>query len=235
MFKELLLKHYPRLDSSEILRKFDMYYNLLIIENAKYNLTAIREPEEIVVKHFYDSLIYNEYLNIKGDTLKVVDIGTGPGFPGLVLAILNPKSSFTLVDSMHKKVSFLKMVARELALENVEALNERSEVLGKKEGYREAYDLGVARSVAYLPTLSEYILPLIKVGGKMILTKEAPLKEELVDSYRALDLLGGKYQRESLYSLPLFNNSRVLLEFKKIQATPILYPRREGVPKKKPL
>lgn len=235
MFKELLLKYYPKLPSPEILRKLDIYYNLLITENSKYNLTAIREPHEIVIKHFYDSLIYNEYLNIKGKALKVIDIGTGPGFPGLVLAILNPDSSFTLVDSINKKVNFLKLVIRELALENVEALNERSEVLGRKEGYREVFDLGVARSVAYLPTLSEYILPLIKVGGKMILAKEAPFKEELADSQRALHLLGGKYSEESLYSLPLYNNSRVLLEFQKIKATPNSYPRREGVPKKKPL
>lgn len=235
MFKELLLKYFPNIDSPETLRKFSIYYDLLVTENTKYNLTAIKEPEEIIIKHFYDSLVYNEFLNIKKEKLKVVDVGTGPGFPGLVFAILNPKSSFTLVDSINKKINFLNLVVKELALENVEALKERSETLGRKENYREVYDLGVARSVAYLPTLSEYVLPLIKVEGKIILAKKVPFREELTDSQRSLDILGGKYIKEKLYSLPLFNSGRAFLEFKKIKSTPTIYPRREGIPKKKPL
>lgn len=237
MFKDLLLKYYPKLletDDKDILDKLDAYYNLLVYENKYYNLTAIREEKDIVIKHFYDSLIYSEHLKlVKG--MKVIDIGTGAGFPGLLIAILNPDVSFTLVDSVNKKVNFLNIVIDKLSLKNVVTLNKRSELLGKDLSYRENFDIGIARSVAYLPTLSEYILPLIKVGGKMILSKEMPIEEELLSSKKALEILGGKLINQYYYKLPEFINNRIILEFEKIYKTPKTYPRREGIPKKKPL
>lgn len=235
-FKKLLVESYPELLSKEVLDKLAIYYQLLVEENSKYNLTAIRNTEEIVIKHFWDSLIYDHYLGIdKDEHLKIIDIGTGAGFPGLVLAILNPGSSFTLVDSINKKVNFIKMVVSSLDLKNVEALNIRSETLGQDSKYRQSYDLAVARSVAYLPVLSEYLLPLVKVGGKMVLAKEVPFDEELSEASNALSVLGGEFYSAHSYQLPRYNNMRALIFFNKTKPTPKAYPRREGLPKKKPL
>ncbi|KAF0092238.1 MAG: 16S rRNA (guanine527-N7)-methyltransferase [Fusobacteria bacterium] len=235
MFKDKLIKYYKNLTPAQ-LGMLEDYYILLVEHSKQYNLTAIKEEDEIVVKHYYDSLIFNEALELaEGAELNILDMGTGAGFPGLVAAIMNKSCHFTLVDSVGKKVNFIKIVVDKLKLTNVIALHTRSEALGQDPVYRESFDIGVARSVAYLPALSEYLLPLIKLGGKMIVTKEAPYAEELSDSTKALKILGGKLENELAYVLPDHGNNRVLLTFLKDKITPIEYPRREGIPTRKPI
>ncbi len=235
MLKDKLIKYYQNI-TPEQLDMLEEYYILLRDHSSKYNLTAIKEEDEIVIKHFYDSLIFNEALELldKSD-LNIVDMGTGAGFPGLVAAIMNNSCNFTLVDSVGKKINFIKIVVEHLKLKNVEAIHTRSEALGQDPDYRETFDIGIARSVAYLPALSEYLLPLIKLNGIMIVTKEAPYENELSDSAKALKVLGGKLNKEQLYELPVFGNKRVLLTFSKEKKTPSEYPRREGIPTRKPI
>lgn len=235
MFKDKLIKYYKNI-TPEQLEMLEEYYILLKEHSKQYNLTAIKEEDEIVIKHFYDSLIFYDAIDILNKSeLNIVDMGTGAGFPGLVAAIMNQSCHFTLVDSVGKKVNFIKVVADHLNLKNVEALHTRSEVLGQDSQYRETFDVGIARSVAYLPALSEYLLPLIKLDGRMIVTKEAPYEEELSDSSKALKILGGKLVKEDIYELPVYGNKRVFLTFNKDKKTPSEYPRREGIPTRKPI
>ena len=235
MFKNKLKHYYDKLNDGQ-LDKLEAYYNLLKEHSRQYNLTAIREEDEIIIKHYYDSLVFSEVLGIEeGKNMKVLDMGTGAGFPGLVAAIMNESAEFTLVDSVGKKINFIKLVANNLGLNNVIALHARSEALGQDPIYREDFDIGIARGVAYLPVLSEYLLPLIKVGGKMIVTKECPFDKELTASKKALSILGGTLKNIMEYELPVFANKRVFLTFKKTSRTPKEYPRREGIPTKKPL
>jgi 16S rRNA (guanine527-N7)-methyltransferase len=235
MFKEKLIKYYQNI-TPEQLEMLEEYYILLKDHSSQYNLTAIKEEDEIVIKHFYDSLIFNEALEIVNEAdLNILDMGTGAGFPGLVAAIMNESCHFTLVDSVGKKVNFIKIVVEQLKLKNVKAIHARSEALGQDPTYRETFDVGIARSVAYLPALSEYLLPLIRLGGRMIVTKEAPYVEELTDSNKALKILGGKLVKENIYELPVYGNKRVFLTFTKDKKTPLEYPRREGIPTRKPI
>lgn len=235
MFKDKLIKYYQNI-TPEQLEMLEEYYILLKGHSSQYNLTAIKEEDEIVIKHFYDSLVFNEALELvnKAD-INIIDMGTGAGFPGLVAAILNQSCKFTLVDSVGKKINFIKIVAEHLKLKNVDAIHIRSEALGQDPDFRETYDIGIARSVAYLPALSEYLLPLIKLGGKMIVTKEAPYENELSDSAKALKILGGTLDKEKTYELPVYGNKRVFLTFNKVKKTPDQYPRREGIPTRKPI
>lgn len=235
MFKDKLIKYYQNI-TPEQLDMLNEYYILLKDHSSQYNLTAIREENEIVIKHYYDSLIFNEALELLDECdLNIIDMGTGAGFPGLVAAIMNQSCKFTLVDSVGKKINFIKIVVDHLKLKNVEALHARSEALGQDPAFRETFDIGMARSVAYLPALSEYLLPLIKLNGRMIVTKEAPYENELSDSTKALQVLGGKLEKEQTYELPVYENKRVLLTFNKYKKTPADYPRREGIPTRKPI
>ena len=235
MFKDTLGRYCPDL-TEEQLTLLNEYYILLSAHGSQYNLTAITEETEVVIKHFYDSLLFGEHLGIgEGKQARILDLGTGAGFPGRVLAIIHQDLHFTLVDAVNKKINFIRIVAEELGLKNVDALHARSEALGQDQAYREQFDIGLARGVAYLPTLSEYLLPLIRLGGRMILTKEAPYEEELVNSCKALETLGGAFLEARNYELPVFGNKRAFLIFGKVAPTPVKYPRREGVPSKKPL
>lgn len=235
MFKDKLIKYYQDITPLK-LDMLEEYYMLLKEHSSQYNLTAIKDEDEIVIKHFYDSLVFNDALEILDDgNLKVLDMGTGAGFPGLVAAIMNDSCHFTLVDSVGKKVNFIKIVVEHLNLKNVEAIHTRIESLGQNPEYRETFDIGIARSVAYLPVLSEYLLPLIKLGGRMIVTKEAPYEIELSDSTNALKILGGKLYKEQPYKLPEYGNNRVFLTFNKYKKTPSEFPRREGIPTRKPI
>ena len=235
MFKDTLGRYCPAL-TEEQLALLNAYYILLSSHGAQYNLTAITEETEVAIKHFYDSLLFGEQLGLEpGKQARILDLGTGAGFPGLVLAIIYRDYRFTLVDAVNKKINFIRIVADELGLDNVEALHARSEALGQDQAYREQFDIGLARGVAYLPTLSEYLLPLIRVGGRMILTKEMPYGKELDNSCKALETLGGSFHEARTYELPIFGNKRAFLVFDKVAPTPGKYPRREGVPSKKPL
>lgn len=233
MFLERLASYAPDLSSRES-TALTKYYNILIQHNAQYNLTAIRDEEGIVLKHFYDSILFHQALDLKPGS-RVIDLGTGAGFPGLVLAILNPSVDFTLVDSVGKKVRFLQEVISALSLDNVTALQGRAEVLGQDPLHRERYDIAIARSVAYLPTLVEYLLPLVRVGGTMTATKEAPIEEELKKATVAIALLGGSLHRSTPYALPGMDHQRVFLTLSKVRTTPKRYPRKDGTPLKNPL
>lgn len=214
--------------SIEDIDKFQRYYDLLIEYNQKFNLTAITDNEEVQIKHFIDSLSALPYIE-NGAT--VVDIGTGAGFPSIPLAILQKNSQFTLVDSLLKRVGFLNTVIQDLNLTNATAIHSRAEDLSKTT----RYDVAVARAVAPLNILLEYIAPFIKIKGKALIYKASGYKDELELSTNAIKTLG--LELRNTYSTTLFNTDiqRVLLEFIKIKSTPDIYPRGQNKPRKFPL
>ena len=212
------------------------YMEILREWNQKINLTAIDDPEEIVVKHFLDSLSLLQTLDLSGEE-RVIDIGTGAGFPGLVLKIIYPNLRLTLLDSVKKKVNFLRQAAYQLDLDldTIEFIHGRAEDLGRNRQHREQYDYAIARAVAYLNILSEYALPFVKVGGQFIAQKGENAKKEVVDSQVALEKLGGETVNLAPVDLPYNDDDRYLIVIEKIMATTSQYPRQAGTPKKKPL
>lgn len=214
--------------SSNEIDKFQRYYELLVEYNSKFNLTAITDNEEVQIKHFIDSLSAMPYIS---NGAKLVDIGTGAGFPSIPLAILRPDCHFTLVDSLLKRVGFLNTVINDLKLENVIAIHSRAEDLNKST----KYDIAVARAVAPLNILLEYIAPFIKINGKALIYKASGYADELNLSQNAIHILGLKLN--NTYTNMLFNTDiqRVLLEFVKIKPTPDIYPRGQNKPRKFPL
>ena len=210
------------------------YESELIEWNSQYNLTAIRNQEEIRVKHFLDSL---SCLLVMRDTPmeQVIDVGTGAGFPGLVLKIANPGMRLTLIESVGKKAQFCQHVVQSLGLEGVEILTERAETVGQMHEHRQTYHWAMARAVAHLPVLAEYLLPLVKVGGSMLAMKGESAHAEAQAAESALRLLGGRLQKITPVALPGVAEEHHLVVISKVSATPPGYPRRVGVPVKKPL
>lgn len=211
--------------------EFETYLQELLAWNAKMNLTGITKPEEIRLKHFEDSLTLLPYIPV--DTKNIIDIGAGAGFPGLPIKIARPNISVTLIDSVGKKVDFLKHIIEKLNLENCEALVSRAEELAHNPNYREKFDIAVARAVAPLPVLVEYCLPFIKVGGIFIAQKNIGT-DEVKNAEKAIEMLGGKIESE----VPINNPDlpgRMLVIIKKISSTPKEYPRKTGKPLKNPL
>ena len=234
-FKEKMIINVDKLGItlSEIqLKQFYNYMNLLIEWNKKINLTAITEPDEIILKHFVDSLTISKYIP---DGTKLVDVGTGAGFPGIPLKIYRQDIEITLLDSLQKRINFLDEVIRELNLEKIETLHSRAEDFGKDKKYREKFDIATSRAVANLATLSEYLLPLVKVGGKVISMKGSLIEEELEHSKNAIKILGGKVEKVDEFDLPNSDISRNIILINKIKETPNKYPRKAGEPSKKPL
>ena len=234
-FKEKMIINVDKLGItlSEIqLKQFYNYMNLLIEWNKKINLTAITEPDEIILKHFVDSLTISKYIP---DGTKLVDVGTGAGFPGIPLKIYRQDIEITLLDSLQKRINFLDEVIRELNLEKIETLHSRAEDFGKDKKYREKFDIATSRAVANLATLSEYLLPLVKIGGKVISMKGSLIEEELENSKNAIKILGGKIERVDEFDLPNSDISRNIVLIDKIKETPNKYPRKAGEPSKKPL
>lgn len=234
-FKEKMIINVDKLgiNLSEIqLKQFYNYMNLLIEWNKKINLTAIIEPDEIILKHFVDSLTISKYIP---DGTKAVDVGTGAGFPGIPLKIYRQDIEITLLDSLQKRINFLDEVIRELNLEKIETVHSRVEDFGKDKKYREEFDIATSRAVANLATLSEYLLPLVKVGGKVIGMKGSLIEEELENSKNAIKILGGKIERVDEFELPNSDISRNVILINKIKETPNKYPRKAGEPSKKPL
>jgi 16S rRNA (guanine527-N7)-methyltransferase len=213
---------------------FERYEQELIAWNERINLTAIIEPEKIRIKHFLDSL---SCLCVMRDTPmeRVIDIGTGAGFPGIPLKIFYPPMRLTLVESVGKKASFCRHVVQALGLEGVEVLQDRAEALGQAPGQRERYDWALARAVAVMPVLAEYLLPLVKVGGAMLALKGESAPAEAHTADRAMRLLGGHLRKLVPVTLPGVAEERYLVVVDKIAATPLTYPRRVGVPTKSPL
>jgi 16S rRNA (guanine527-N7)-methyltransferase len=213
---------------------FEKYENLLLEWNTRFNLTAIRSSQEVRAKHFLDSL---SCLLAFRDTPveRVIDIGTGAGFPGLPLKIVCPKMRLTLVESVGKKADFCRQVIETLQLEGVRVLQERAEVLGQSSEHRERYDWALGRAVAIMPVLAEYLLPLVKVGGRMLAMKGESGPAEAHSAEKSMHLLGGHLQQLIPVTLPGVAEDRYLVVVEKIAGTPPSYPRRVGVPAKQPL
>lgn len=218
--------------SVEQMDKFYKYMNLLIEWNEKINLTAIVEPRDVILKHFVDSLTICKELQ-KNKTL--ADIGTGAGFPGIPVKILRPDLDITLIDSLNKRVNFLTMVIEALKLEKIIALHGRIEDFGKNKKYREKFDYVTSRAVANLSTLSEYMIPLVKIGGKCICMKGSNIDEELKNAEKAIKTLGGKIEKVDTFLLPDTDMGRNIILIKKEKATPNKYPRKAGTPAKEPI
>jgi len=220
--------------SESQLNAFSVYSDMLLTWNQRMNLTAIVEPDEIVVRHFLDSL--SCFLVLGRDvTGRLVDIGTGAGLPGLALKIAAPQLDLTLVDSVAKKTDFVKAVVEALMLERVTVLADRAEDMGRTESFRDSFDWAVARSVAHLPTLLEYLLPLVHVGGAVLAMKGESASEELASAQEALAILGGGSPRIKRVYLPGRDTPHHLIWVRKERQTPERYPRRPGMPAKRPL
>ncbi|WP_319370982.1 16S rRNA (guanine(527)-N(7))-methyltransferase RsmG [uncultured Ilyobacter sp.] len=207
------------------------YINLLLETNKHTNLTAIRDEDSLIEKHFIDSLLLQKLISENTET--AIDIGTGAGFPGMVLAICNPKIKFTLMDSVGKKTDFLEMVKNELGLENVEVVNDRAEEYIKNEK-RETYDLGLCRGVSKLNVILEYMIPFLKVDGVFLAQKMEGTGEEN-ESENALQILSSEIEETYKLQLPFSNDPRTVIKIRKKKATNGKYPRRTGIPLKRPL
>jgi 16S rRNA (guanine527-N7)-methyltransferase len=202
--------------------------------NRRHSLTAIQHPEKVRVKHFLDS--FSAFLAMRGSKMeRVVDIGTGAGFPGLPLKILCPNMRLTLVESVGKKVAFCEHVVRLLGMEGVEVIQARAEALGRQEEHREKYDWAIARAVAVLPVLMEYLLPLVRVGGRALAMKGESGPAEAHSAENAIRILGGHLLQLKPLTLPGVAEERYLVVTEKVAATPEQYPRRVGIPNKRPL
>ena len=207
-------------------------YMLLMLEwNKNVNLTAITEEKEIIYKHFIDSLSVNKYLTNKE---KIMDIGTGAGFPGIPLKIFNEDLNFILVDSLNKRINFLEEVKNELNLNKLELVHARAEELAKNKNYRENMDIVVSRAVARLRILAEYMLPFVKKNGICICMKGPNIEEEIEESKKSLEILGGKIDKIEHIILPGDLERNIIL-IRKIKETPSRYPRKTGTPVKQPL
>jgi 16S rRNA (guanine527-N7)-methyltransferase len=218
--------------STDQIRKFINYMNLLREWNQKVNLTAITDPEEIVIKHFLDSLLLLPFVSQKGT---LADIGTGAGFPGIPLKIVVPELEVTLIDSLSKRVKFLDEVIGSLGLNGITTFHGRAEDVGRQKIFRERYDVVVARAVSRLNTLTEYCLPMVKIGGKFIAAKGPSVSDEVEEAKYAVELLGGKISATHQASLPFKGDARSIVVIEKIRSTSNLYPRKAGTPDKKPL
>lgn len=214
--------------------QFIKYYEILVEWNSFMNLTGITEYEEVVQKHFVDSLVLSKAIDV--DQIEsLIDVGTGAGFPGIPLKIAYPHLQVTLLDSLQKRIKFLDEVVNQLGLENVETIHGRAEDFAKPSMKRESYDVCVSRAVANLSSLSEYCLPYVKLGGCFIPYKSGKVDEELTEAKKAVFLLGGKIEEEVKFDLPDSDISRSLIKIRKVSATPKKYPRKSGMATKEPI
>lgn len=219
--------------SNEQIDSFKEYYDLLIEWNEKINLTSITELNDVIEKHFVDSSALFFYENLNGK--KIIDIGTGAGFPGIPLKILCPDCEVTLLDSLAKRVNFLNDVIDKLHLKGISAIHGRAEDFANNRLYREKYDIATSRAVANLSTLSEYCIPYVKVNGNFIPYKSGNIDDELLNSKKALSILGGKITKVEKFVLPDTDIDRSLVFINKVKSTSKQYPRKAGTPSKSPL
>ena len=212
--------------------QFIKFYEMLVEWNKVMNLTGITEYDEVVMKHFVDSL---SIVKVNGfdNVTTIIDVGTGAGFPGIPLKIVFPEIKITLLDSLNKRIKFLNAVIDELELENIETIHGRAEDFSKKEDYREQYDLCVSRAVANLSTLAEYCLPFVRLGGKFISYKSGECENEVAAAKSAIFLLGGKV--EDVYKFSIGEAQRAFISLTKANGTSKKYPRKAGMPSKNPL
>ena len=238
MSKEELLKSGAASIGVELndtqVQQFIKYHEILVEWNSFMNLTGITEYEEVVQKHFVDSLALCKAINVN-EVNTLIDIGTGAGFPGIPLKIAYPHLKVTLLDSLQKRIKFLNEVVTQLGLEDVETIHGRAEDFAKPSMKRESYDVCVSRAVANLASLLEYCLPYVNQGGYFIPYKSGKVDEELLESKKAVFVLGGKIEEEVKFELPDSDISRSLIKIKKIAATPQKYPRKSGLATKEPI
>lgn len=224
--------------SNHQIEQFQTYYEMLVETNKVMNLTAITELDEVITKHFVDSValgfVYSPVCD-ENKSIKVLDLGTGAGFPGIPLKIAFPHLQVTLMDSLNKRVKFLQSVIDALELTNITAVHGRAEEAARNANYREQFDLCVSRAVANTATLSEYCLPFVKVGGKFIAYKSADIEEELNQGKKAIQVLGGKLTEVKKMTLPDSDIERSFLLIEKVKNTPKAYPRKAGTASKEPI
>ncbi len=215
-------------------QQFEQYYTILLDWNQRMNLTAIEDAEDVVYKHFLDSVLT---LQVTGPLAgkQLIDVGTGAGFPGVPLKIMTPTLELCLFDSLQKRIHFLEHLCGQLALKDVRTLHGRAEEFGQNAAYRETFDLATARAVAKLPVLAELCLPFVRVGGQFVALKGPELELELAESQRALETLGGRLGEIKNIQLAHGQYERNLVVVEKIRPTPKKYPRRAGTPQKAPL
>lgn len=236
--REAFLKE--KMEKSEIslteeqVNQFLQYYELLVSWNKVMNLTAITEYEDVVEKHFVDSLMSAKIVKYE-DVNTVIDIGTGAGFPGIPLKIMYPHLKVTLLDSLNKRIKFLNEVIEKLKLDKIETIHGRAEDFAKKKEYREQYDLCVSRAVANLATLSEYCLPYVKVNGTFLPYKSGEIEQEMKESENAVKILGGEIKDIYKFELPGTDIKRSMVVIEKKKVTAKKYPRKAGMPAKEPL
>ena len=233
--KELLYKTIEKFEISlddEAFSRLDTFAEILIETNKSFNLTAIKEPDDVTVKHFADCLSIFKYVNIP-EGAKIIDVGTGAGFPGLVLKLARPDSNMTFLDSTKKRLGFIEGVLNECGVQG-EIVHMRAEEAAQLSKYREKFDFATARAVAALPVLSEYCLPFVKVGGSFVSMKSADSNEELNEAKKAIAILGGKIEEDILFDL-VDEMPRRIVRLKKNTQTPTKYPRPSAQIAKKPL
>lgn len=210
------------------------YYEMLVEKNKVMNLTAITEFEEVLDKHFLDSISLAQYVDLT-KPVSVIDLGTGAGFPGMPLKIMFPDLKITLADSLNKRILFLDEVISELGLTDIQTVHARAEDLSHDPNYREQYDYCVSRAVANLSSLSEYCLPFVRIGGSFISYKSSEIEEELAAAKKAIFLLGGQFDRVIPFQLEGTDLNRSFVVIRKEKKTAKTYPRKSGMPTKKPL
>ncbi len=234
-FNEIFNKYLKDLNiklDEEQIKKFYIYMNLLIDWNEKINLTSIIKPEEMILKHFIDCLTIAKYIE---ENSELIDMGTGAGFPGIPLKIYRNDLKIVLADSLNKRLNFLNEVIDTLKLDSIETIHTRAEELGKNKKYREQFDIATSRAVANLATLSEYLLPFVKVGGKCICMKGPDIDEEINIAKKAIITLGGKVVKKDVFNLPQSDLGRSIVIIKKVKDTPGKFPRKPGTPAKEPI
>ena len=208
------------------------YMNLLIEWNKKINLTAIIKPDDIIIKHFIDSITITKFIETNS---KIIDVGTGAGFPGLPIKIIRRDTEITLMDSLNKRILFLEEIINNLNLAKISTVHSRAEDLGRDKEYRQKFDNATSRAVAPLNYLLEYMMPFVKVGGSCICMKGANYQEELKEAEKAIFKLGGELKNIEKLELPQTDIERNIIIIKKIKDTPNQYPRKAGIPKKQPI
>jgi len=214
------------------LKQFYNYMNILLEWNKFMNLTGITEPEEVITKHFVDSLTVLDKID---KNASVIDVGTGAGFPGIPIKIALPETKVVLLDSLNKRIKFLNEVIEKLELEDIETIHGRAEEYGKNKNHREKYDTAIARAVAPLNILLEYLMPFVKVNGKCLCMKGSSSEEEIENSKNAVKVLGGKIVKTEDFYIPNTDIKRRIVQVNKIKETNNNYPRKAGTPSKEPL
>ena len=221
--------------SDEKKEKLYKFYEILVEKNKFMNLTSITEIKEFTYKHFIDSIALEKIVkDLDSNNYNIADLGTGAGFPGIPLAIVYPNLNLTLIDSLNKRIKFIKETCDVLDIKNINAIHSRAEDIDRNKDYREKFDICVSRAVANLASLSEYCLPLVKVGGSFVSYKSKGYEAEIAEAQKAIKVLGGETGNIEKFELGEYGE-RILLDIKKIKSTPNKYPRKSGLPTKEPI